>query len=127
MDEHYLILILQIITLLILLYMITRTNENMCVQRDYGMITDVPASVYADANSALVHSSSIGQAPLGDPRFWQPNRSPITQGQYGLYQPTTLPLDETQPFDRSDLIDIAAQVPTYTEQPLPPQCKSLSS
>ena len=113
------IIILQLLTLALLMYLIFRKDEGLCVKRDYGYVTDVPASVYADANSALVHSSSLGQAPLGDPRFWIPSRSPITQGQYGLYQPE-------QPFDRSDFDEIAAQIPVYTEKPLPSQCQPLS-
>lgn len=102
--------------ILLIIYLIFTASqpESLCVNRPYGMVTDVPASVYADANSALVHSSSLGQAPLGDPRYWLQNRSPITQGQYGLYS-RTLDLSETQPFDRTTLIADAETLPVYTD------------
>ena len=122
------IIIIQVIIIVLLIYIIYRLNtrESLCVKAPYGVITDVPASTYVDANMALVHSTSLGQAPLGDPRYWLPNRSPITQGQYGLYQEKTLPLSETQPFDRSTLLKAATALPVYTQKPLPPQCAPLN-
>ena len=128
-NVHTLNVMVQIAVILILAYLIylsTRDTEGLCIKKDYGYVTDVPASIYADANSALVHSSSLGQAPLGDPRHWLFNRSPITQGQYGLYQQNTLPLSETQPFDRRSLEVAARALPVYTEKPLPPQCTPLN-
>ena len=121
------IIIIQVITIALLIYIIYNLNrrESLCVNAPYGIITDVPASTYIDANMALVHSTSLGQAPLGNPRFWLPNRSPITQGQYGLYQEKTLPLSETQPFDRSSLIKSTMALPVYTQKPLSPQCSPL--
>ena len=121
------ILLTQLVVIFMLVILIRRSNksEQLCIQKSYGYVTDVPASRYVDANMALVHSDTIGQAPLGDPRYWLPNGSPITQGQYGLYQPETLPLSATQPFDRSSLDQAAAQMPVYSDKPLPPQCKPL--
>jgi len=116
MDNTTILLIMQGVTLLLLLVLVFRqSNENLCVQRKYGIVTDVPASNYVDANIALIKDSSLGQAPLGDPRFWLPNRNPITQGQWGLYQEQPLLLSETQPFDRSSLYKAAAQLPVYTD------------
>lgn len=120
--------IVQIVVIALLAFMIYKLaqgNENLCIKRDYGYVTDVPASVYADTNMALVHSTSLGQAPLGDPRYWLPNRSPITQGMYGLYQKETIPLSETQPFNRDSLLAAAEAMPVYTDEPLPPQCTPL--
>ena len=115
-----------VIALLVyLLYMMKRGEEQLCFRREYGTVTDIPASSYADANSALVRSSSLGQAPLGDPRYWLPNRNPITQGQYGLYQNPTLPIGDTQPFDRRSLLPEAQALPVYTNEPLPTQCTPL--
>ena len=108
------IIIFLFLVILLLVYLQINSNEQLCVNREYGVVTDVPASTYVDANMALVHSTSLGQAPLGDPRFWLPNKSPITQGQYGLYQPKLLSLEETQPFDRKTLIPIFSQLPVYT-------------
>jgi hypothetical protein len=120
--------ITHIIIIILLLYIIYSLNsrESLCVEKPYGIVTDVPASTYIDANMALVHSTSLGQAPLGDPHYWLPNKSPITQGQYGLYQEHTLPLSETQPFDRSTLNKAAMTLPVYTQHPLPPQCSPLN-
>jgi len=107
------LLIIIIIVLIVMLVVIGR--ENLCVNRNYGVVTDIPASNFIDANMALVHDTTIGQAPLGDPRFWIPSHSPITQGQYGLYTPQgALPLSETQPFDRSSLNAAAMTLPVYT-------------
>lgn len=114
MNQLY--ILLQIITILILIYLVmTMKKESLCIKKDYGCVTDVPASEYVNANMALVRSTSLGQAPLGDPRFWLPNRSPITQGQYGLYQPHTIPLSETHPYDHHAQIQAAAAIPVYTE------------
>ncbi len=115
-----------IVTLVYLIYRVQTNNENLCIKQKYGYVTDVPVSTYIDANMALVHSTSLGQAPLGDPRYWLKNRSPITQGQYGLYQKQTLPLRETQPFNRKTLMPAAAALPVYTQKPLPPQCTPLN-
>ena len=119
-------IIIFIIVILVLLLLYQYSTEQLCVNRPYGSVTDIPASRYVDANMALAHSTSLGQKPLGDPRFWLPNRSPITQGQYGLYQPELIPLDETQPFDRASLMPIAQALPVYTEKPLPSQCTPLN-
>ncbi len=119
-------IIIFIIVILILLLLYQFSTEQLCVNRPFGSITDVPASRYVDANMALAHSTSLGQRPLGDPRFWLPNRSPITQGQWGLYQPELVPLDETQNFDRQTLTPIFQRLPVYTEKPLPPQCTPLN-
>lgn len=124
-DYNQLGTIIQIVVILILGYLIMNKSEGMCVQKSYGVVTDVPASIYADANTALTKTTSLGQAPLGDPQYWIPNRSPITQGQYGLYQ-TTLPIKQTQPFDRSSLDYAASAVPIYSDEPLPPQCTPLN-
>lgn len=112
------IVIVAVVAILLFLIYNCQSNEGLCIKRDYGYVTDVPASVYTDANMALVHSTGLGQAPLGDPRFWLPNRSPITQGMYGLYQ--------SQPFDRSKFNAALQQLPVYTDKPLPPQCKPLN-
>jgi len=116
-----------LIIIAVLVYVLYQQNsEGICIKKDYGYVTDVPASVFTDANMALVHSTSLGQAPLGDPRYWLPNRSPITQGMYGLYREKTLPVSEAQPFDRSSLLPAAKALPVYTQQPLPPQCTPLN-
>ena len=115
-----------IATLVYLIYRVQANREQLCIKQKYGYVTDVPASTYIDANMALVHSTSLGQAPLGDPRYWLKNRSPITQGQYGLYQDHTLPLSETQPFNRKSLMAAAEALPVYTQKPLPPQCTPLN-
>jgi hypothetical protein len=117
-----LLLLFGVLVLVVLMSMIKK--ESLCVKKDYGYITSVPVSNYVDANMALVHSTSIGQAPLGDPRYWIPNRSPITESQWGLYQRPLL-LSETQPFDRSTLNAANQILPVYTDRPLPPQCKPL--
>jgi hypothetical protein len=122
----YLIIILLLVFIIFKINQIDDHTEELCVQRNYGIITDVPASNYADANMALIQDSSLGQKPLGDPRYWLKNRSPITQGQYGLYIPETLPLSETQPFDRSSLMPAAEAMPVYTDKPLPDQCTPLN-
>ncbi len=119
------VIVLVIIVLVTVIYMFN-PNENLCIKRNYGYITDIPVSNYVDANMALGYSTSLGQAPLGDPRYWLPNRSPITQGQYGLYQDPTLPLSETQPFDRRTLMAAASALPVYTRKPLPSQCTPLA-
>ena len=80
------LLIIVAIVVLAIIFVSSSSSENLCVQRDYGLITDVPASDYRDANIALVENSTLGQAPLGNPQHWIPDRSPITQGQWGLYQ-----------------------------------------
>ncbi len=118
--------IIIIIALVYLIYRVQTGKEQLCIKQKYGYVTDVPVSTYVDANMALVHSTSLGQAPLGDPHYWLKNRSPITQGQYGLYRDHTLPLSETQPFDRKSLMAAAAALPVYTQKPLPPQCTPLN-
>ena len=128
-NVHTLTIIIQLAIIAILVYMlcnINRGSEDLCIKQKYGYVTDVPASVYTDANMALVHSTGLGQAPLGDPRYWLPNRSPITQGMYGLYQDNTLPVSEAQPFDQSSLLPAAEALPVYTQKPLPPQCTPLN-
>jgi hypothetical protein len=125
MNNNIIILIVFGVLLLLVLYSLMQ-REQLCVKRDFGYITSIPVSNYVDANMALVHSTSLGQAPLGDPRYWLPDRSPITQSQWGLYQDKPLPLSETQPFDRSRLIEASKMMPVYTEPKLPPQCKPLN-
>lgn len=114
------------VVLVIVLYLIltTKSPEQLCVTKKYGIVTDIPASNYVNANMALVNSTSLGQAPFGDPRYWIPNRSPITQGMYGLYQGNDS-LAASQPFDRSSLDAAAKALPVYTEKPLPSQCTQL--
>ena len=109
-----------------MLYNINKKSEGICIKKNYGYVTDVPASTYVDANMALVHSTSLGQAPLGDPRYWLPNRSPITQGMYGLYREHALPISDAQPYDRTAMIKAAEALPVYTDEPLPPQCTPLN-
>ena len=111
MKYYFLIGIL--IIMIIVFYFINSKKETLCVQRNYGFVTDVPVSNYVDANMALVHSTSIGSAPLGNPKYWLPDRSPITQGQYGLYQDGVIPLSETQPFNRDTLLPAAMALPQY--------------
>ena len=119
-------IILQVVIILILLYMISKNSEQLCIKQPHGYVTDVPASSIASANSALVHSSSLGQAPLGDPRFWLPSTTPAIQGQYGLYQPASAHYDINKPFDRSSLMAAASALPVYTDKPLPAQCTPLN-
>jgi hypothetical protein len=110
----YLLLIMKILILVIVLLLIfgcfyINSTENLCVNKSYGIVTDVPASAYINANMALVNTTSIGQAPLGDPGYWVPSSSPITQGQYGLYQP-----QNGDPTERAKLLEQALQMPVYT-------------
>jgi len=116
MKEYQLLILLLLLGVLVV-FVLKVKSENLCIMTPYGPVTDVPASNYIDANMAMVHSTSIGQAPLGDPRFWLPSHSPITQGQWGLYS-QALPLSETQPFDRSKLIAATQAVPVYSEPAL---------
>lgn len=61
-------------------------DENMCVETKFSGVTDLPYSSFVNANMALVHSTSIGAAPLGEPKFWNhngTNSSPVFQGMYG--------------------------------------------
>ena len=125
MDTIVIVQLAIVCVLIVIIYNKINCKEGLCIKRDYGYVTDVPASTYVDNNMALVHSTSLGQAPLGDPRYCLPNRDPITQGQYGLYQNEILPIDETQPFNRQDLLPAAEALPIYTEKPLPPQCTPL--
>jgi len=113
--------IIQIIVAIIIIYFILRltVNENLCVSKSYGVVTDVPVSSLRYAGSALVKDDSLGQAPLGDPRFWIGPTSPITQGQYGLYLEPT-PLDKVNDFNPNVWKDIAEQRQVYT-LPLPSQ------
>lgn len=113
-DATILILVLVIVGLTIYLY---NTREQLCIRKTFGVVTDVPASVYTNANMALVHSTSIGQAPLGDPNYWLPSGSPITQGQWALYQDKPLTLEEAQNLDRSSLDKAAQALPVYDEKP----------
>lgn len=102
-----------IIILIIFVIFFLNTSEKLCVQRDFGSITDLPASIYSNANFALVKDSSLGQAPLGNPQYWIPSHSPITQGQYGLYS-KALSIEDTQPFDRNSLVQAASEMPVYS-------------
>jgi hypothetical protein len=107
--------LIQIGVFFIVLYFVCGMNktENLCVRKSYGIVTDVPMSNYTDANMALVHSTSLGQAPLGDPQYWLPSSSPITQGQYGLYQP--------QPFNEEEYKKASMALPKYNDTLLPLQ------
>lgn len=119
--------ILQIIVIVALLYAILKMagSEKLCVRKSYGVVTDIPVSALATANLGLVSDSSLGQAPLGDPRYWIAPKSPITQGQYGLYLPE-LPLAEAQNFDPKKVwAPILAEMPVYTQKPLSGQCTRL--
>lgn len=119
--------IAQIVVIAILLYAIFRMNysENLCVNKSYGIVTDIPVSTLAHANMGLINDSSLGQAPLGDPRYWLSPTSPISQGQYGLYLDTP-PLSEVQAFDQKDWIPVAEQRQVYTQQPMTGQCTKLN-
>lgn len=122
-NYHLIIITLQLLTIGILCWMAFRSKaEPLCVRQKYGFVNTVPESNYPDASLALVERSSLGQAPLGDPQYWLPNRSPITQGMYGLYEAHELPLSEVQPFDRKSLLPEAEAIPVYTEKPLQATC-----
>lgn len=119
--------ILQLFIIFCLLYIIFNNHsENLCVNESYGVVTDVPASNYPDAALAYDSKSSLGQAPLGDPKYWIGNNSPITQGQWGLYQPNFIPLSKTQPYDRKNLYKIFDQIPVYTNDVNSNQCTALN-
>lgn len=66
----------------ILLVLAYKSYEKMCVETKFGPVSNIPYSLFTNSNMALVHSDTIGQAPLGDPRFWVGTGSPVTQGQY---------------------------------------------
>jgi len=115
--KEYQLLILLLLLGVLCIAILKIKSEQLCIMKPYGPVTDVPASNFIDANMALVHSTSIGQAPLGDPRYWLPSHSPITQGQWGLYS-DPMPLTATQPFDRKTLIPATQTIPVYTEPAL---------
>lgn len=118
----------QVAVIIALVYVIIRmsTAEQLCVRKSYGVVTDVPVSALSTAKLGLVSDSSLGQAPLGDPRYWIPNASPITQGQYGLYLPD-MTLEQVQNYNPQKVWGpIMKQMPVYTEQPLSGQCTRLN-
>ena len=120
--------IIQIIVIAILVYAIFRmtSSEKLCVNKSYGIVTNVPVSTLANANMGLVGHSSLGQAPLGDPQYWLAPRSPITQGQWGLYL-NAPPLSEVQDFDpQKAWAPVAEQRQVYTQKPLTGQCTRLN-
>jgi len=120
--------IIQIIVVLVLVYIIYRigfSGESLCVSKSYGIVTDIPVSTLANANMGLVNDSSLGQAPLGDPRYWIKPTSPITQGQYGLYLETP-PLSEVANFDPQELEKVAAVRQVYTTPQMSGQCTRLN-
>jgi len=110
-----LLIIISVIVLFLVIFANINATESMCVQKDYGPVTMVPMSNYVDANMALVHSTSLGPAPLGNPHYWVQSHSPITQGQWGLYQQRPLQLSETQRPAGCTLTsnNIANSFPTY--------------
>jgi hypothetical protein len=118
-------IILQGLVILILIYIVVKLRsgkENLCVSAPYGYIDSDPYSTYVNANMALTNSTSIGQAPLGAPIGFLPGGSPITQGQYGIYQGQPLTLDQVDNYDRNLLLPAAEALPIYTEPGLPSQC-----
>ncbi len=75
-------------------------NEKLCMATKFGPVTDIPWSSFVNANMALVHSDTLGAAPLGEPKYWRGSGSPVTQGMYGYNE------DNSQTY-----------YPVYTEQP----------
>ena len=108
--------IIQIVFICVIVYVILKMSlsENLCMAKQYGMVTNVPVSSLANANMGLINDSSLGQAPLGDPQYWRGPVSPLTQGQYGLYLQAP-DLSETQPFNPQKVWGpIAKEMPVYT-------------
>ena len=99
---------------LLILFMICGLREGICVQRSYGVITEMPASDYVNANIAYRQGTDFGSQPLGETNHWIPHTSPIFQGMYGLYQPTVVPLADAESYDPEPLRRAAMSLPVYT-------------
>jgi len=124
MDKHF---IVQLIIIALLLYIIYKTSgysEGLCINSRVGVVTDSPYSDYVNNNIALVSDSSLGAAPNGVASGFIGSTSPITNGQWALYQDYPLTSSELDNFDRSTLNAAAMAMPVYTGEPapLPAQC-----
>ncbi len=120
MESTFIVHIIIILLLLYIIKQLSEKKEGLCVNAPYGVIDSEPYSTYVNANMALTNTTSLGQAPNGAPIGFIPGGSPITQGQYGIYQ-TPLTLDQVDNFNRASLMPAAMAMPVYTEPPFDPQ------
>ena len=105
------VIILLIVIIIVLWY--KNTQENLCLSTKFGEVTDVPLSTFVNANMALVHSTSLGQAPLGDSRFWTGDESPVTQGMYANENEQNWITDDADAYG----VEYNPYYPVYTEKP----------
>ena len=127
MDKHLIVHLIIIILILYVVYKVSGLSEGLCVDMNdrQMVVSSEPYSDYVNNNMALTNTTTIGAAPLGNPKYWIPGTSPITNGQWALYE-SPLTLDQVDHYDPRNAAAMAAakSVPIYNGEPpaLPPQC-----